>query len=218
MIKRPASRSRGGKGKGKGRGKKQEVGEQEKPKPKRARKASPKDTDVEDKATTPKKGADAKKKPTPKKSPQPKTGALKRPAGKVTKTTSKDKDKSDKVPKDPEEPTPKASRTWAGRWIPDESLPAGKRFAAIRRVFDLFLASKFSRQSAAQSPFFKLCSESFRKLGIDKDDTTIEQYQSTAECQVEPFLQDERIRILMISSTIHNLSLSPLQRRTRMFG
>ena len=207
MIKRPASRS-GGKGKGRGRGKKQEVGEQEKPK--RARKASTKNTDLEDTATTPKKGADAKKKPTPKKSPQPKASALKRPAGKVTKTTSKvkdNKDKSDKVPKDPEEPTPKASRTWAGRWIPDESLPGGKRFAAIRRVFDLFLASKFSRQSAAQSPFFKLCSESFRKLGIDKDDTTIEQYQATAECQVEPFLQDERIRILMISSTIHNLSL-----------
>lgn len=103
------------------------------------------------------------------------------------------------IPPPPEEPAPKASRTWAGRWIPeDESGASFRKFQAIRKVFELFVAPKLVRQSAAQSPFFKSCTAAFKEHGVDKDDTTMDQFVATAELQVENFMNMESTRTLTI--------------------
>ena len=119
---------------------------------------------------------------------------------KKTKPVKKRPAKADSVPP-PEGPAPKskAARTWAGRWIPeDESSASFRKFQAIRKVFDLYVAPKLVRQSAAQPPFFKVCTAAFREHGVDKDDTTVDQFVATAELEVENFMKMDSTRTLMI--------------------
>lgn len=211
-------RGRGGKGKGKGKGRGKGRGKGKRA-PKKTDKSqtdvkamkksrskapvdskspqkSPKKTKAKAKAkaekVSPKKVVKVSPKKVEKVSPKKTKPVKKRPAA----------GKADSVPP-PEGPAPKpartVARTWAGRWIPeDESSASFRKFQAIRKVFDLYVAPKLVRQSAAQPPFFKVCTAAFREHGVDKDDTTIDQFVATAELEVENFMKMDNTRTLMI--------------------
>ena len=85
------------------------------------------------------------------------------------------------------------AKTWAGRWIPEDPVGLSK-YRAIRKVFEEALASKLKRQSAMQSPFYKLCGQAFREAKLVDGHAKYEDYVAVAELQVEPFLQDESVR------------------------
>ena len=85
------------------------------------------------------------------------------------------------------------AKTWAGRWIPEDPVGLSK-YRAIRKVFEEALASKLKRQSAMQSPFYKLCGQAFREAKLVDGHAKYEDYVAVAELQVEPFLKDESVR------------------------
>lgn len=92
------------------------------------------------------------------------------------------------VPKPPR----KVARTWAGRWIPTDPFLL-RKMNAIRQVFDSCVAKKIRSQSSFQNPFFVLCSRAFKTRGIDKSETTFEQFVAEAELQVEGFLKQDSV-------------------------
>ena len=95
-------------------------------------------------------------------------------------------------PDDVPEPPAKVSRTWAGRWIPTDPFLLCK-MNAIRQVYDSCVAKKIKSQSTFQNPFFVLCGKTFKSRGIDKPETTFEQFVAAAELEVEGFLKQESV-------------------------
>ena len=129
---------------------------------------------------------------------------MKRPAQKSAARTSKSAkivDQSDESKDKPDEQAPpqapQVSRTWGGRWIPeDESSAAWKKMQAIKRVFENCIASKVNRQSSLQPPFYKFCAAAFRQHALDNDAASLDQLVAVAELQVSSFLKEDVARSL----------------------
>ena len=134
--------------------------------------------------------------------PKTKAVALKRPAKSAARPSKSAKISESDKPKDkPQEqappPAPKGSRTWGGRWIPeDESSAAWRKMQAIKRVFEKCIADKVTRQSSLQPPFYKFCAAAFREHAVDNIEASMDQLVAVAELQVSPFLGGEIARSL----------------------
>ena len=97
--------------------------------------------------------------------------------------------------------TSKATKTWAGRWIPSDEFQLTK-FNAIRHAFDTSIAKKIRSQSSFQSPWFSACLKAFKSSGIDHPETSYEKFVETAVLQVQAFLELESVRAFVECSGV----------------
>ena len=84
--------------------------------------------------------------------------------------------------------------TWAGRWVPSDP-GQHTRMAAIKDVFDRFVAPKVRSQSTLAPPFFKVCTGAFKCQGLTES-SCFDDYVASAELQVEGFMTMECVRCL----------------------
>ena len=158
--------------------------------PKRKRAPKPNKTEKDETEKEPEAAKKAKKDTAVEKAP-------KRKRASNPKETEKDEETKEIEKKDSEHAAleTKASKTWAGRWIPTEAIALAK-FNAIRHVFDQSLSKKFRSPSSFQSPWFKQCSNAFKYKNLDKGSCKQEELIAAAELEVEKFLSLDFVRIL----------------------